>query len=147
MTKKPLYVLLFFLVLPFACHTNREASSIQTWKNEILETERDFAELAKAEGIEKAFTTYAAEDAVIMRNDALIIGKSKISEKYKGQTAKGLAWIPEFVSVSASGDLGYTYGHYTFSSLDSLGRQSEQKGVFHTVWKRQADDSWRFVWD
>ena len=46
-----------------------------------------------------------------------------------------------------SRDLGYTYGHYTFSYIDSGGNKIENKGVFHTVWKRQSDGTWRFVWD
>ena len=23
----------------------------------------------------------------------------------------------------------------------------EYKGIFHTVWKRQSDNSWKYVWD
>ena len=58
-----------------------------------------------------------------------------------------LIWKPDFVDVSASGDLAYTYGAYTYSYKDSTGAIVEQGGIFHTVWKRQADGGWRFVWD
>ena len=60
---------------------------------------------------------------------------------------ENLSWKPDFVDVSASGDLGYTYGHFTYSYTDSTGTIMESSGVFHTVWKRQADGSWLFVWD
>jgi ketosteroid isomerase-like protein len=103
--------------------------------------------MAKEEGIEKAFTTFAAADAVLMRGNKLIEGIKNIEEHYKNQTSKGLSWAPDFVDVAASGDLGYTYGHYTYSYIDSTGKAAEDKGIFHTVWKRQADGTWRFVWD
>ena len=61
--------------------------------------------------------------------------------------SKYLKWKPDFVDVAASGDLGYTYGHYTYSYIDSTGKAAEDKGIFHTVWKRQPDGNWRFVWD
>jgi len=124
-----------------------EKKSIKKWKQEILKTEQDFAKMVNEEGIHNAFITYAAEDAVLMRNNKLVIGKNNIDLLYRQQTSKGLAWVPEFVDVSASGDLGYTYGYYTFTYLDESGEEAEDRGVFHTVWKRQADGNWRFVWD
>ena len=130
-----------------SCKTKPNEKSIEKWKQEIRETELKFAKMAKDEGIEKAFTTYAAEDAVLMRNNDLIIGLENIEIHYKNQTSKGLDWAPDFVDVAASGDLGYTYGHYTYSYIDSTGKAAEDKGIFHTVWKRQADGNWRFVWD
>jgi len=30
---------------------------------------------------------------------------------------------------------------------DEQGKIAEYKGVFHTVWKKQADKSWKYVWD
>ncbi|MCB0706454.1 MAG: nuclear transport factor 2 family protein [Saprospiraceae bacterium] len=120
---------------------------IDHWKQEIIETEEAFAKLAAAEGISVAFTTFAAAEAVLMRNNDLVIGKEKIRQLYENQHSKGLAWVAEFVDVAASGDLGYTYGHYTYTSVDSMGNASQDRGVFHTVWKKQTDGSWKFVWD
>ena len=58
-----------------------------------------------------------------------------------------LEWIPDFVDVSASGDLGYTYGKYTITTIDSIGQTIKRGGIFQTIWKRQPDGRWRFVWD
>lgn len=120
---------------------------MEKWKQEIRETEQNFSKMAGEEGIYKAFTTFAAEDAVLMRNDILIEGLENIDKHYKNQRSKGLKWSPDFVDVAASGELGYTYGRYTFSAIDSTGKVVENKGIFHTVWKRQADGTWKFVWD
>jgi len=51
------------------------------------------------------------------------------------------------VDASETGDMGYTYGKYTWQSKDSSGKVDEAKGVFHTVWKKQKDGSWKYVWD
>lgn len=126
-----------------------EKGAIKKWKDEILETEQNFATMAAEEGIRKAFLTYAAEDAVLMRKNTLGIGKKAITVHFENQKSKdvSLTWKPDFVDVSESGDLGYTYGHYTFSYIDSRGNTIENKGIFHTVWKKQPDGTWRFVWD
>lgn len=129
--------------------TNEE--TIEKWKGEILETEQSFAKMTKEEGIQKAFLNYAAEDAVLMRNDSLVIGKKAITNHFENQstenTSVNLNWEPDFVEVAASGDLGYTYGKYTYSFVDANGNTVENKGIFHTVWKRQPNGIWKFVWD
>ena len=123
---------------------------IDNWKNEILETEQNFAKMASEEGIDRAFLFYAADDAVLMRNNQLVIGKNAIRNHFNNQNSNedvSLTWEPDFIDVAKFGDLGYTYGKYIFTSTDSNGNKVESNGVFHTVWKRQADGNWRFVWD
>jgi len=146
-----MYRLSYFIIVASlffnSCNTKPDVKSIEKWKQEIKETEQNFAKMAKEEGIEKAFTTYAAENAVIMRNNDLVIGIKKIELFYKDKTSKGLDWTPDFIDVAASGDLGYTYGHYTYSYINSTGNAAEDAGIFHTVWKRQSAGTWRFVWD
>jgi len=58
-----------------------------------------------------------------------------------------ITWSPDFVETSQDGTIGYTYGNYTWQSKDSSGKVNEAKGVFHTVWKKQKDGSWKYVWD
>jgi ketosteroid isomerase-like protein len=149
---KHLGIVLLTLFLGFySCKTESTKTSVESWKVEIVETEKEFAEMAAKEGIAKAFLSFAANDAVIMRNDSLIIGKEAIQISFEGnETNPGqvsLTWEPDFVDVAKSGDLGYTYGKYVYIVIDSLGNKKAAEGVFHTVWKRQADGKWRFVWD
>jgi ketosteroid isomerase-like protein len=134
-----------------SCNSASETDSIEKWRQEIQEVEHDFAAMADKVGIPDAFIHYAAEDAVLMRNDQLIVGRLKLLEHFGNNPSRlrdeKLSWKPDFVDVSDSGDLAYTYGHYTYTYTDSVGESVEQTGVFHTVWKRQSDGSWRFVWD
>ena len=113
---------------------------------EIVQAEKDFAQRAKEKGAADAFYTFADDSAVIKRGSQVIKGKDAIKEFYKKQPASGeLQWSPDF--ADASGDLGYTYGKFTFSLKDSTGKLNEVHGIFHTVWKRQKDGNWKFVFD
>jgi hypothetical protein len=46
-------------------------------KEGILAAEKEFATLCRNEGIMKAFTTYAADDAAILLGDSLIKGSTE----------------------------------------------------------------------
>jgi ketosteroid isomerase-like protein len=123
---------------------------IQQWKDEIVATELAFAQMAANIGVEAAFLAYAADDAVLMRENTVIVGKQAIREYYAQNTQptdENLQWAPDFVDVATSGDLGYTYGEYTFTYTDPDGNEIESTSIYHTVWRRQADGSWKFVWD
>jgi len=130
------------LLIIFSCRTN----SVKDREN-IISTEHKFAEMAVEKGIADAFYYFAADNAVILRSGKLIKGKSAIRDYYTKNLKPGtrLLWEPDHVDVS--GDLGYTWGQYTHMVPDSTGRINESHGIFHTVWKRQPDGKWRFVWD
>ena len=119
-------------------------------KKEVLKAEEDFKTMAQTKGIPEAFYTFADSNAVIKReNDSLIMGKENIKLYYsdqKYQTAK-VNWTPSYVAVSNDGTMGYTYGNYVWSIKDFQGKEREFKGVFHTVWKKQSDGSWKYTWD
>ncbi len=119
-------------------------------KTEIEQAEKEFDKMAAEKGIAEAFWFFADSNAVIKRgNDSLIHGKEGIRNFYSGDYYKmaTVTWSPDFVNASTSGDMGYTYGKYTWRSTDSTGKVIETKGIFHTVWKKQPDRSWKYVWD
>ena len=148
---KIMLLMISLIGVSWSCSPAPEKDLSEKWKQEITKTEEDFAAMAANEGISAAFIAYAADDAVLMRNDRLIIGKPALTEHFQASEKANrdvqLKWAPDFVGVSASGDLGYTYGKYTVSYPDSTGQRLENTGVFHTVWRRQDDGSWKFVWD
>ncbi len=147
--KKQILLFVITTLLFVSCNSGDTENSSEKNKVEILRTERQFAEMAAREGVTKAFLYYAADDAVINRENRLIKGKENIRTYMESQpfTSIKLKWNPEFVDVAASGDLGYTYGHFYFSAIDTTGQPVSFKGPFHTIWKKQKDGNWRFVWD
>jgi ketosteroid isomerase-like protein len=139
--------ILFVTTFLISCQPERKPE-IEKWKVEIADAEHAFSDMAMKEGISKAFLTFSAEDVAMLRNNKLVKGKAELKAFYEKGSPKGtLTWSPDFVDVSISGDMGYTYGKYVYTSIDSLGNAQSSEGIFHTVWKRQADGSWKFVWD
>lgn len=119
-------------------------------ENEIRQTERKFQQMTAEKGVTEAFYYFADDHAVILReNDTLIKGKDNIRHYYKKKnlTNASVDWTPDYIEVSECGTLGYTYGRYTWKMRKESGETIEYQGVFHTVWKKQADKSWKYVWD
>lgn len=151
MTKQALSELLIFIVLVIMnSFTISYAQSDKSLKQEIYDSEKLFEKMCAEKGIAEAFYFFADDMAVIKReNDTLIIGKEQIKKYYNKEfykTAK-VNWAPDFIDVSKDGTLAYTYGKYLWVSKDENGNDVEYRGVFHTVWKRQKDNNWKYVWD
>ena len=143
-----MYRMLFVLCcLPgLACNSGKSPEAL---RQEVQDAERAFAEMAASAGVPEAFLAFAAEDVVLMRGNTLLHGKEEMQAYFAAGTLRDvrLQWEPAFVDVSKAGDLAYTYGPYTFSARDTSGAPVESTGFFHTVWKRQKDGTWKFVWD
>lgn len=119
------------------------------WIGEIREAEAAFARLAAEAGVKEAFLAFAADDAVIVRGNTAHRGRDALAAWFDAQTLRdvSLSWEPEFIDVSASGDMGYTYGPYVFRGVSEAGDTVKAEGIFHTVWKRQPNGRWKFVYD
>ncbi|MBI4420961.1 MAG: DUF4440 domain-containing protein, partial [Gemmatimonadetes bacterium] len=49
--------------------------------------------------------------------------------------------------VAASGDLGYTVGLFQSRRLDAAGKPVVGTGKYVTIWRKQADGSWKAMLD
>ena len=141
-------ILLFFVLVFCRCKQTMVASKRENAIQEITKAEDDFAKLCAKEGLQKGFAAYADDSANIRSNDSLISGKQAIEDYYGQPFFKNvsLQWKPDFTDASESGEMGYTFGHYTFKLTNNNSKKKESKGIFHTVWKKK-NGVWRFVWD
>jgi ketosteroid isomerase-like protein len=143
-------ILFLALLSMISCVKKAGPINPEALKAEIFKAEDDFRNMAQTKGIQEAFYSFADSSAVMKRdNDSLIQGKEAIKEffndpKFKKAT---VTWKPDFVDVSNDGTLAYTYGRYVWTTTDSVGKKQDFKGRFHTVWKKQKNGSWKFVWD
>jgi len=132
-----------------SCQTSNVDEREKT-ETAIRKAEKDFEAMAAEKSIAEAFWYFADSNAVIKRqNDSLIHGKEAIKNYYSADFYKtaSVKWSPDFVESSMDGTIAYTYGKYTWHSKDSSGKVNEFKGIFHTVWKKQPDGTWKYVWD
>jgi ketosteroid isomerase-like protein len=119
---------------------------------EILkQMEADFMKAAAEKG-SVGYMSYYAADAVELPNGTdAIKGKDSIAKTmgFLDQSGNKLEWTPEFADMSSSGDLGYTYGTYAFTSKDKDkdGKPITDRGKYTSIWKKQKDGTWKVVLD
>jgi ketosteroid isomerase-like protein len=106
---------------------------------QVAEAERAFAALAEAKGISTAFKTYAADEGIMFVPDPR---PAKAFFEKQGEAPGTLRWWPVYAGIAQSGDLGFSTGPYV---SENDGRKGH--GWFFTVWRRQADGSWRWLLD
>jgi len=109
----------------------------------LVNSERAFAAGAAEKGLRDAFLEFSDYDAVMF-----VPGAVRVKNHY-GVSAKRpdlLSWFPVYAEISSSGDLGWTTGPWEWrenpSNKDPLG-----VGHYITIWKKQADSTWKFVLD
>lgn len=108
----------------------------------LIETERNFSRTSVEKGIRPAFLANLADDGVIFRPDP-VPGKKWLSER--PPNPGHLSWEPSYAEVSRAGDMGFTTGPYEFRSAGE--NPQIGNGHFVTVWKKQADGTWKAVID
>ena len=140
--------LTLILLLYVSCATQTQPDLVKL-KQEVIAAEKAFNDHAASQGLKSAFVTFADDSAVMNRRNEIIKGKEAIGAYFDGFDYESvtLTWKPDFVEVASDGSMAYTYGLFEFVSSDSTGTQQRSQGVFHTVWKRQPDGSWKYVYD
>lgn len=143
---KPLLFLVLTILL-VQCSTIRTVD-VASEKDSILKTDREFSDYSSKNGMKKAFLLFGDETMVMLRENSMpVVGKAAFGDFYKDfdDTQMTLVWEPLFADISASGDLGYSYGIYTMTiKSDSL---KTEKGTYLSIWKKDSTGSWKFVVD
>jgi len=113
----------------------------------MVDTERAFSKRAADEGVRPAFVAFIADDGILFRPTA-VNGKKWFSEHPVPASDKRplLSWYPSFADISLAGDMGYTTGPWERRN-DIHDADAVAWGNFLTVWKRQPDNSFKFVID
>jgi len=115
-----------------SCKKADKTEDFEKWKSEIRSVEAAFNELAQEKGLAFAFEKYAAPTGVIRKGDKVIQEPKAIGDWYRDDSrpSETLTWKPNFIDVSSSGDLAYTYGGYVFTTIDSTGKKKEKHRYF-----------------
>jgi ketosteroid isomerase-like protein len=93
---------------------------------------------------------FMAEDGALIRGAGTLQGQPAVRDaitKMFADTSFTLTWEPLQVDVGSGGDLGYTVGHWVARFRDAKGAPGSNTGRYLTVWKREADGSWKVVQD
>lgn len=106
----------------------------------VVAAERAFAADSARLGIGGSFNLWAAPEAIVIGQQ----GVERVPDAYLPTTSRPadepfLEWWPTFAGMSRSGDFGFSTG--------GVRVDGHRRGHYLTVWKKQADGSWKWIYD
>lgn len=118
-------------------------------KGALLAADLAFAKATAEKGLEGWLSWFAPDAKIFPPGEAVIEGIEAIRTYYAktGFDPKPLTWKPAFADLAASGDLGYTVGYASWPGTDEKGHKVTRGSKYLTVWKKQADGSWKVAAD
>jgi ketosteroid isomerase-like protein len=105
----------------------------------VVAAERAFAARAGESGWVTAFREFTAPDGQIVQADIVSAPQSLAETPDDG--LRTLFWQPAYAGIARSGDLGFTTGPVSFDEART------PRGQYFTVWRRQPDGSWKWIYD
>ena len=112
----------------------------------LVDAEFAFARMAQEQGVRAAFLANFAADGIVFEPAPV-----RLHEAWSARPAPAdpkalrLEWQPAQAGVARSRDMGYTTGPYTLT--DTAHPDGIRRGVFFSVWQREANGPWRVVLD
>jgi ketosteroid isomerase-like protein len=142
---------LIILILPIALSACKEDKvDTKTEGEKLMQLSRDWSKSAATDSIEKTIS-YWAEDAIVMSpGEPALKGKQAIRGMIEGSSkipGFRISWEPLSVVVSKSGDMAYMIEQNQITVNDSLGNPITQYNKSVTIWRKEADGSWKNVVD
>ena len=133
---------LFLILIYFGgCMSNVDLDKERTL---LFKTDQEFAEKSKEIGPAEAFYLYMDNDGIqIPVNGEVVIGDESIRNRMLSAGEYQLFWVPKKAEVALAGDMGWTWGTYTYQATDDAGNAIERKGKYLNIWKKQEDGSWK----
>lgn len=136
---KTVYFFLSMFVFTACCNNKKPDVNL------LFDADLRFSAMSVEKGFPAAFAEFAHADAVILRPNSMPVkGKNAIAGLYGKADTTGVhfTWEPLAGDIADSGELGYTYGTYTFTK-DTV----TERGTYASVWKKDTDGSWKYVLD
>jgi uncharacterized protein (TIGR02246 family) len=97
------------------------------------------------------FEAMLADDAVFLGSRGEVArGRDEVVAAWQGlfaADAPDFRWHPEIVELSGDGTLALSRGPWTARGRDAQGQPYERAGTFTSIWRRQADGTWRVIFD
>jgi uncharacterized protein (TIGR02246 family) len=117
--------------------------------NAIKEVEQASGKAWAAKDVNAIAANYASNGSMIVPNAPIATGPEQIrgmmTEFFKDPAVK-LEF--EVTGTEVAGDLGYQRGNYTLHVTDGKTKKPlTEKGTYLTIYKKQADGSWKIVED
>jgi ketosteroid isomerase-like protein len=115
----------------------------------LLAADNGWAKVYAAKQLPQSVGYVDAAGSVLAPNAPKATGRAAIGKLFAEFFALPnvqISWKPTEASVAASGDIGYTSGVYQMSFTQN-GKVVPDHGKYVTIWKHEADGSWKVLLD
>ena len=115
-------------------------------EKKLIETDKAFSRLSEERGMKAAYIDYIDSNGVLLKPNLVPVSGANAIDYLiqQNDTAFSLTRQPQSAVVAASGDLGYTYGIFSYRLKSS---DSTLYGTYVSIWKKQRDGTWKVVLD
>jgi ketosteroid isomerase-like protein len=134
------------LLIFFAAASVATKQKSPTGSDLLIQLEADFVADVAKQG-HAAFITHFADDGVEIVDGGGFDSKDAMRKQPPWPEGTTLTWTPVKAEMSASGDLGYTYGTYIYTVKNKNGKLVANYGKYTSIWKKQKDGRWKVVVD
>jgi len=136
------------LVLTWGCAASVHTPEVVQTRAALQDADRAFNR-ATARQRADGWMQFMAPDGALIRPAGTITGAAvrEAVTRMFADTSFTLTWEPLQADAGASGDLGYTVGHWEAHFRNAQGAPVTSTGRYLTIWKQQADHSWKVVQD
>ncbi len=129
-----------FAILAVGACATAPAMTVAPDAAPVVAAERAFAARAGEVGWVPAFREFVAPDGQLGQANGYTDAPAAMAET-PDDGNRNLFWWPAFAGISRSGDFGFTTGAVSFDEAHT------PRGHYFTVWRRQPDGSWKWIYD
>jgi ketosteroid isomerase-like protein len=138
------------LALFISCEQKAPPDMRPADESAIRSADEAWSKVTAAKDIEGHLAYYADDASVLSPNAPIATGKEALRtmiSQFYAMPGFAVSWQPTKVEASKGGDFGYTVGTYEMSFNDPKGKPVTDRGKYVTIWKKQADGSWKVILD
>lgn len=137
------YLIVIIIVLSISC---TKSTNMDNAVASLKQIDIEFSNYSIEFGLNAAFLKYSHPEVVMLRAKSMPIeGYDNVAKLYSGDDSQiQLKWSPKYAKLSASGELGYTYGTY-----DLLKKTTNEHlyGTYITIWEKNNKGEWKMILD
>lgn len=138
---------IFLSVILISC-AQKVSDDVESQKTAIINTDKAFSAMSAEKGMYEAFIAYAAEEVIKPQDGRQpVVGRESLIKSFAGVPPRDFVLTWEPLKADAAGGIGYTFGNWFRKSKTAAGADTTVYGNYISIWKRQDDGSWKYVFD
>jgi len=139
------FILLLFVL---GCNSQQKSAPDTRVADEatIRQADSTWSAAAETKQMEQFYGAFLEDAAVMGPNEPMALGIEairKMGDNMFAMPGFSLKWQAGTVVAASSGDIGYSLGAYEMTMNDAKGAPMVDNGKCLTVWRKQADGSWK----